>query len=141
MKSPRQAVVVAIVSALALGSAGEVAAQPEPITVDLKRPGFLVDGGQAAEVRVAVVCRPGNGDVLEAFVLLDQGSTSGHGGIAGIVCDGRRRTFTVRVTAFDGPYQRGPARGDAFVLVCDEAGNCVQGEDIEQVNLRPQRRE
>jgi hypothetical protein len=136
--SARRTVLAAIVAASLVASTGAVASNG-PVTVDLDRHGTLVQGGQAALVRVAVACQPGHGEVLEAFVLLDQGTTSGQGGISGIVCDGARRTFTVRVTAFDGPFRHGRARGDAFVLICDDHGQCVQGEDIEHVLLRRHR--
>lgn len=124
-----------MLTALILAVAGTAAAQ-QAVTVDLARHGTIVSHGHEALVRVTVTCQPGPGEVLEAFVLLDQGTTSGQGGIGGIVCDGTPRTSTVRVFAFDGPYKPGRARGDAFVLVCDDAGHCSQGEDIEHVVLR-----
>jgi hypothetical protein len=66
--------------------------------------------------------------VLEAHVTLSQDdqATSGMGGIAGVVCDGRSRIYQVRVPAQQGSFHRGKARASPFVLVRDPATDTTE---------------
>jgi len=105
------------------------------VSVELEDRGTLLEGGSAALVRVSVTC-DAPGQVLEAFVILQQRRTSGQGAIAGIACDGVTRSHAVRVQAIDGPFRPGPVDASAFVLVCDQSGACQQGQDSERLLLR-----
>ena len=129
--------ILGVLVVAAAWAAAPAAAQGS-VLVELERKAVLVEGGSAALVRGTVTCTA-PGEVLEAFVQLQQDGTSGRGGISGIVCDGATRTYTVRVQAIDGPFRPGPARASAFVLVCDSSGTCEQGQDSRRVLLKRSR--
>lgn len=86
-------------------------------------------------VHVAVTCTA-VGEVLEAFVMVQQDRVSGQGGLFNVKCDGERHRSLARVTALDGPFLAGEAHASAFVLVCDEAGVCEQGQASKTIVLR-----
>jgi hypothetical protein len=77
-----------------------------------------VNADGSATVPVTVACTPGS-TILEAFLSLSQDdqSISGMGGIAGVRCTGRPRTFQVTVTPLNGAFHSGEASASPFVLV------------------------
>jgi hypothetical protein len=78
----------------------------------------VVNADGSATVPVTVSC-PAGSRVLEAHLSLSQDdqTISGMGGIAGVRCNGRPRTYLVRVVSFSGAFHAGTAFASPFVLV------------------------
>ncbi|MGH2554998.1 MAG: hypothetical protein ACRDHO_04690 [Actinomycetota bacterium] len=109
-------------------------ATPAEVRVKLRPKAVSADGGDVVLVEVKVSCRP-VGEVLAALVTVDDGRIFGEGFIAGVVCDGKQRRHVVDVQGFDGGFGPGPAQASAFVLLCDDAGDCVQGQDSRIIRI------
>ena len=105
----------------------------DPVSIKTSSNGDLSADGFTATVSLRVRCDP-VGDVLEAFVTVSQEQTFAQAGF-GPVCDGRWHEFTIGATALDVPFAAGPAQVSPFILICDELGECVEGQDSRTVQL------
>jgi hypothetical protein len=106
--------ILAVGSVLAL--AGTASAQ-QVASVSIKPTGKVVGSGEAAVVRLQVVCEPPY-EPLEANLSLSQSSASGFTGFGGFSCDGKVHKLRVTVPADEGTsFQDGEAFASAFVLV------------------------
>ncbi len=81
----------------------------------------------SATVPVTVSC-PGGTRVLEAHVTLSQDNQtiSGMAGIAGVRCNGRPRTYLVRVVPLEGAFHAGTAFASPYVLVEHRSGSTTE---------------
>lgn len=81
----------------------------------------------SASVPVTVSC-PAGTKVIEALVTLSQDdqTISGMGGIAGVRCNGRARTYLVRVAPTQGAFHAGTAFASPYVLVQRRSGNTTE---------------
>ena len=114
--------------------AAPAAAAPDPVSIQTSPSGTLSGDGLTATVEIRVRCSP-EGDVLEALVTVSQEQTFAQASF-GPVCDGSWHRISVSTVALDVPFAPGPAQVSPFILVCDGAGNCVQGQDTRVVRLR-----
>jgi hypothetical protein len=110
------------------------AAGLEPTAVaELADTALLASGGRAVKIAVTVACTPGPTGV-ESFVNVShQGQVSGNGSYVP-VCDGERHTVSVTVQAYQGVYQRGPARALTFATA-DWNGVGVYGIDDQPIQI------
>ena len=115
MRKSRRVLVV-LVAALGLASAGSVSAQAA-VAVSIQPEARLLANG-AVRVVVVASCDPGD-QVLEAqlSVSQDNRALSGQGGIP-VRCDGNSRKYPVTVGPFEGAFHAGDAFASAFVLTC-----------------------
>ena len=86
-----------------------------------------VNSDGSASVPVTVSCPPG-AKVIEAHLTLsqDEQTISGMAGIAGVRCNGRPRTYLVRVVPLDGAFHAGTATASPYVLVELPRGNTTE---------------
>ena len=92
----------------------------------------------SASVPVTVSCTPG-AKVIEAHVTLSQDdqTISGMGGIAGVRCNGRPRTYLVRVVPVEGAFHAGTAFASPYVLVERRSGKTTEsGGTAGSITLR-----
>ena len=106
----------------------------EPTAIaELADTALLASGNRSVKIAVAVACTPGPTGV-ESFVNVShQGTVSGNGSYVP-VCDGERHTFSVTVVAYQGVYQRGPARALTFATA-DWNGVGVYGIDDQPIQI------
>ena len=124
---------VSVVLAASWGLAVPVSAAPAPVSIKTSQNGDLSADGFMATVSLRVRCATGS-DVLEALVTVSQEQTFAQGSF-GPVCDGRWHQLVVSATALDVPFVAGTAQVSPFILICDEGGECVQGQDTRVVQL------
>jgi hypothetical protein len=81
----------------------------------------------SATVPVTVSC-PAGTRVIEALVTLsqDEQTISGMAGIAGVRCNGRPRTYLVRVVPLEGAFYAGTAFASPYVLVERRNGSTTE---------------
>ena len=81
----------------------------------------------SASVPVTVTC-PAGARVIEAHLTLSQDdqAISGMAGIAGVRCNGRPRTYLVRVVPLEGAFHAGTAFASPYVLVERRSGNTTE---------------
>lgn len=120
--------------ALSLASASIVAQPQTFVTVRLADSGVARGNGVAA-VTVYVSC--GGGTPLEALLTLSQDdqTTFGQAGVAGVICDGIERGYTVQMRALNGTFHRGAAHASAYALICS-ADACASGGASQTIALR-----
>jgi hypothetical protein len=106
---------VVLVGVLVMLLAPQATAQ-ETLVVEVAKKAALVDGGQAVELQVTVVC-PAGAEVLEAFVYVTQNGNQSPFAFFQPVCDGASHTFTVQVQAVDFLFQRGKAQVSGYLLL------------------------
>jgi hypothetical protein len=107
---------------------------PSQVPVRLSTKGRIVDGGDAAQLRVGTLCLSG-WEPLEAFIYLVQDGHQSQYGSIPITCDGVRHVYVVRVAALDVPFHEGEAAGTAYVLLLGPSGETTSGQDDGTVTL------
>jgi hypothetical protein len=132
-RAVRSVLLLGAIAALSLGSRAGVRGTTAPVMVEVREVARVTRDGEL-HIALRARCEP-VGELLEAFVLVQQGSVSGMAGF-GPICDGRTRTYRLQVQPLDGEFEPGPAHVSAFVLLCDEAGACEQGQDSREVRVR-----
>lgn len=110
------------------------------VTVEIGSFGVVQNDGAAVTTFVKVSCTPVGGVTrpLEALLTLSQNRQRihGEGYMTTITCNGRARSYLVRVDAFERLFHRGSAYASAFVLVCNNSGSvCRQGQDTRDITL------
>jgi len=96
------------------------------VLVELAETARLESGGGAMVIDVTVAC-PAGTNGLNSSLVVSQGQAMGVGTYVP-VCDGSRRTFMVRVEAFQGVYQAGIAQALTFANI-EYAGENFYGID------------
>lgn len=113
------------------------------VDVKIKRNATIwTDDAHLLFVHVKVKCDT-TADVLEAFVTVDQAGAPGafgEGFLELVECDGRQHGHLVKVESFDGLFHTGNAQASAFILICDEQDNCIEGQATRVINIRESRR-
>jgi hypothetical protein len=128
-------IVLAVATVLAgspAGASGREASSQVPLRLSTK--GKIVEGGNAAQLRVGTVCLSG-WEPLEAFVYLVQDGHQSQYGSIPITCDGVRHVYAVSVAALDVPFHEGEAAGTAYVLLLGPGGETVSGQDDGTITL------
>ena len=92
------------------------------VLVELAETAQLESGGGAVVIDVTVACPAGTNGLQSSLVVSQGGQAIGAGTYAPI-CDGSRRTFTVRVEASQGVYQAGIAQALTFANIEFEGQN------------------
>lgn len=105
------------------------------VDVQLNRNATIRTDAHILFVHVKVTCDTA-ADVLEAFVTVDQVGALGEGFLNLVECDGRHHGYLVKVESFDGLFRTGDAQASAFILICDEQDNCIEGQATRVINVR-----
>ena len=92
------------------------AAAQATLAVEIGKKATLLDGGQAVDVKVTVMCSAGE-VVLEAFVYVTQEGNESQFTFFQPICDGSPHNFTVRAEALDFVCHRGKARVSGYLLL------------------------
>jgi hypothetical protein len=131
--SPKQAF-AAVAALFVFVISPEAQAQDAGVTLAIEKHAQLSQRGEMV-IRIRITCGP-----FEGFEEFQQGFAGGsqeksgavsESGIDGmVVCDGVQRTHTARMAPFDVPFQRGPARANAALMLCmlvGEEQTCFSG--------------
>jgi hypothetical protein len=110
-------------AALALALSSPATAQGLELRIDKKA--TIVDGGQGVLVTITTTC-PAGGELLEAFVYVNQDGFSSEWGFLNSPCDGTPHESTVEVTALDFLFHKGKASASGYMLL-------TSGESISPV--------
>jgi hypothetical protein len=92
------------------------AAAQATLAVEISKKATLLDGGQAVDVQVTVMCSAGE-VVLEAFVYVTQEGNESQFAFFQPICDGSPHNFTVRAEVLDFVCHRGKARVSGYLLL------------------------
>lgn len=92
------------------------AAAQATLAVEISKKATLLDGGQAVDVQVTVMCSAGE-VVLEAFVYVTQEGNESQFAFFQPICDGSPHNFTVRAEALDFVCHRGKTRVSGYLLL------------------------
>ena len=109
----------AVIAAALLGPVVVSLAAPaaaQGLALDVAKKAHLVGGGETALVVVTAEC-PAGGELLEAFVYLNQDGHSTQFGGINIPCDGEPHTVTASVTALDFTLHPGKASASGYMLL------------------------
>jgi hypothetical protein len=109
---------------VALGLAGPLAlpvSAREAVALDFFPNAQLTDAGNSVQLRGRVRCAVEGFEVLEALVYVVQDGQTSSFGTVPVECSGHpgMQTFTTQVSAFDAPFEPGPASVSAYILLVD----------------------
>jgi hypothetical protein len=108
----RFSLVLAAVLALSLPSP----AVAQVLELKVAKKATIVNGGQGVVLTTIAVC-PAGGELLEAFVYVNQDGFSSEFGFLNVPCDGAPHMSTVEVTALDFLFHKGKASASGYMLL------------------------